>query len=191
MKIQTILKSTFALFLLMLAFTACDKDDPWAGTFTGEEAAFGFGKARTYVINDKDGNPIEVGVTMDAAAFDNFNNMSGDSDASLDYPTEAGKTPFKHQFMSFAPHGHEPVMIYDVPHFDFHFYMTTEAERLAISPFDTVKAALMPSADYFPAACFQAGLVPQMGVHWIIQHHRNSTVRHLPKRLSGVLLTTK
>ena len=91
----------------------------------------------------------------------------GDDEVSLDFPAEAGRTPFKHQFMGFAPHGHEPVMIYGVPHFDLHFYTSTEAERLAITPFDTVKAALMLTPEYFPIPYFAAGLVPQMGVHWI------------------------
>jgi Domain of unknown function (DUF5602) len=167
MKIQTILKSTLFLLTIVVAFSACDKKDPWAGTFTGQESAFGSGKAHTYIVNDDDGNPIEIGIAMDEAAFDNFNNMSGDAEASLDYPEEAGKTPFKHQFMGFAAHGHEPAMIYDVPHFDFHFYTSTQAERQGITPFDTVQAARLPSADYFPPAYFETGLVPTMGVHWI------------------------
>jgi len=167
MSIQTILKSLLLLSVFTIGFSSCKKDDPWAGTFRGEEASFGLGKAHTYITNDERGNPVEIGVVMTEAAFDNFTEISGDDEVSLDYPEEAGKTPFKHQFMGFAAHGHEPVMIYGVPHFDLHFYTSSEAERSAITPFDTVKAALMPSPDYFPAAYFPAGLVPQMGVHWI------------------------
>ena len=152
MKIPSIFKTVFTLLVLSLAFTACDKKSELAGTFVGEEATFGFGKAYTYVINDDDGLPIELGVAVDAAAFDNFNEMSGDTDVSIDFPAAASSTPFKHQYMGYAPHGHEPLMIYGLPHFDLHYYTSTEAERLAISPFDTIKAALLPSADYFPAA---------------------------------------
>lgn len=164
---MTIQKVLAAFFALAIAFSACDKNDPWAGTFVGEEATFGFGKASAYVTNDDDGNPIEIGVVMDEAAFDNFTELSGDAEVSLDYPEQAGKTPFKHQFMGFAAHGHEPVAIYGFPHFDLHFYTSTEAERIAITPFDTVKAAVVPSIDHFPPAYFSAGLVPQMGVHWL------------------------
>lgn len=167
MTIQTTLKTLAAIFVLSLGLAACDKDDPWAGEFRGADTTFGLGKTYTYILNDKDGNPIEIGVAIDEAAFDNFTGMSGDAEVSLDYPEEAGKTPFKHQFMGFAAHGHEPVGIYDVPHYDFHFYTTSIAERSAITPYDTVKAALLPSAEHFPAAYFQTGLVPNMGVHWI------------------------
>lgn len=167
MHIQTTFKTIGILLAVSMGFIACDKNDPWAGEYKGEEATFGMGKAYTYVINDDDGNPVEIGVAMDAAAFNNFTEMSGDAEVSLDYPEEAGRTPFKHQFMGFAAHGHEPLAIYGLAHFDLHFYTSTEAERQAITPFDTVKAALMPGADYFPAAYFPTGLVPQMGVHWI------------------------
>ena len=169
MTIQTTSKSIAAMLLLILGMSACKEDqkDPWAGTFVGEEATFGFGKARAYITNSEDGLPMEIGVVMDEAAFDNFTELSGDTEVSLDYPAEAGKTPFKHQFMGFAAHGHEPVTIYGLPHFDLHFYTSTEAERIAITPFDTIKAALTPAADYFPPAYFSAGLVPQMGVHWL------------------------
>ena len=110
MTIQTILKTLLAIFVLSIGLTACDKDDPWAGTYVGEETSFGFGKAHTYITNDGNGNPIEIGVVMTEAAFDNFTETSGDDEVSLNYPEEAGRTPFKHQFMGFAAHGHEPVM---------------------------------------------------------------------------------
>lgn len=167
MTYNRIFKTLTGIFFLSLGLMACDKNDPWAGTFTGEETAFGFGKARAYIINDNDGDPIEIGVAMDEAAFNNFSEMSGDAEASLDYPEEAGRTPFKHQYMGFASHGHEPTPIYGIPHFDLHYYTSTDAERISITPFDTIKAALMPAPGYFPAAYFPTGLVPQMGVHWI------------------------
>ncbi|MEQ1745999.1 MAG: hypothetical protein ABMA02_11265 [Saprospiraceae bacterium] len=159
---QFIFLFVFASFLA----TSC-KDHPLAGTHVGEEAAFGMGKARTYITNDDNGDPIEVGVVIDEDAFKGFAVASTDSYLSLDYPAAAERTPFKHQFMGYAPHGHEPVMVYDKPHFDLHFYTSTEAERVAIGLFDTVKAKVLPTADYFPAAYFQTGLVPAMGVHWL------------------------
>lgn len=168
MTLKSIFQSIFAMLALAIFAVSCsEKDNPLAGEFKGEEATFGFGKVYTYVINDEDGNPQEIGVAMNDAAFDNFSQMSGDDQVSIDFPKEADQTPFKHQFMGFASHGHEPLMFYGLPHFDLHFYTSTEAERTAIMPFDTVKAALVPGPDYFPTAFFPAGLVPQMGVHWI------------------------
>jgi hypothetical protein len=85
----------------------------------------------------------------------------------------AGLTPFDHLTMNWNPHGHPgpeegPEGLYMVPHFDFHFYMSTEAERLAIPPYevDSSKFKIAPAAGYLPANYmhFAAG-VPQMGSH--------------------------
>lgn len=162
-----IVKTTsLCLISLTLLFQSC-KDDDKSGTFKGEEATFGFGKAYSYIINDEDGNPVEIGISLDNAAFDNLDNTSGDIYLSLDYPKEASKTPFLHQYMGYAPHGHEPVGIYDKEHFDFHFYTTTDAARDAIAPEDTLKGKTFPTADYFPANTIPVGFVPSMGQHWI------------------------
>jgi len=152
---------------LLVASCKDDATDPLAGTYVGEEAAFGSGKARTYVTNDDNGDPVEIGLVIDEASFKGFASLSSDVYLSLDYPKQAERTPFKHQFVGYAPHGHEPVNVYDKPHFDLHFYTTTEAEREAITPFDTVKAQVVPTADFFPPAYFGTGLVPTMGVHWL------------------------
>jgi hypothetical protein len=76
--------------------------------------------------------------------------------------------------------GHEPAGVYDKPHFDFHFYSITQAERDAIDPADTAyatKAGSLPAADFRPAgyvdqatavgAPAQAVAVPHMGLHWL------------------------
>lgn len=162
------MKQLFALLLgATLALAACKKDDPLAGTFTGTSKAFSSGKAWTYVQNDDDGNPVEIGIILDEAGYNSLTG-SGDIGVSLDFPTQASeRTPILHGLFDYAPHGHEPAMVYDVPHFDLHYYFTTSAEREAITPFDTVKAKVVPAADYFPAAYFGTGLVPQMGVHWL------------------------
>ncbi|MFN0217048.1 MAG: hypothetical protein ACKVT2_22550 [Saprospiraceae bacterium] len=167
MTIKMLTRTLLGIFALSLGLFACSEEEQLGGEFRGVETAFGFGKAYTYVINDDNGDPLEIGVALDKNAFDNFTSMSGDEDLSLDFPEAAGNTPFKHQYMAFAGHGHEPMGIYDVPHYDFHFYTSPHSERASISPFDTVKAALLPSADYFPQAYFPTPLVPLMGVHWL------------------------
>ena len=71
------------------------------------------------------------------------------------------------------PHGHAPGDLFGVPHFDVHFYMTTEAERLAIDPSDPLfmkKAANRPSADLMPPNFVpppELDPIPAMGEHWI------------------------
>jgi hypothetical protein len=66
-----------------------------------------------------------------------------------------------------------------VPHFDFHFYTITQAERDAIVPTDPQykeKANKIPSIEFVPpfnAALAPPGMapadvaVPKMGVHWV------------------------
>jgi hypothetical protein len=76
-------------------------------------------------------------------------------------------------------HGHEPEGVYNLPHFDFHFYTTSEAEVDGIVPSDPDFAAdadHLPEGDFVPpfysvlappGASPSAVAVPQMGVHWI------------------------
>jgi hypothetical protein len=86
-------------------------------------------------------------------------------------------TPYEFLELDWNPQGHELPGIYDVPHFDFHFYTITPAERNAIDPADP---QFQQRADRLPAAEFQsqfystltppgapAPAVPRMGVHWI------------------------
>jgi hypothetical protein len=54
--------------------------------------------------------------------------------------------------------------IYTLPHFDFHYYMVTEAEVRGAT--DTAKLNAAPAADYLPANHVSGGAVPQMGNHW-------------------------
>jgi hypothetical protein len=93
---------------------------------------------------------------------------------------EHNPTPYRLVELNWNPAGHEPPGIYDIPHFDFHFYTVTRDTRDAILPSDPTyagKAATLPSADYRPpfyvdnatAAGLPASLVtiPMMGLHWV------------------------
>jgi hypothetical protein len=81
--------------------------------------------------------------------------------------------------VNWNPMGHEPDGVYqDVPHFDFHFYTISKAERDRIVPSDAeyaTKANRVPTGDYVPPFTVQLGppgatpaqvAVPLMGVHW-------------------------
>ncbi|MCK6693515.1 MAG: hypothetical protein L6Q97_15645, partial [Thermoanaerobaculia bacterium] len=138
-----------------------------SGTHLGETVNYQGKALNTYVKTDDDGHPTEAGFTIPETVFNSFDALSSDVSWSLDFPTTDNETPFLHLYAGFNPHGHEPMGIYDKPHFDFHFYTTSEAERLAISPVDTVKGAKPLPAGEVPATYFNAGLVPEMGSHWI------------------------
>lgn len=158
---------TFAAlaFACALIIPACKKDE--SGTYTGETVNYQGNELSTYVSTDEDGHPKEVGFNIPEAAFNSFDALSGDVEWSLDFPSINNETPFLHMYAGYNPHGHEPMGIYDKPHFDFHFYMTNEADRLAISPVDTVAGAKPVPEGEVPATYFNAGLVPAMGSHWI------------------------
>ncbi|MGH7507185.1 MAG: DUF5602 domain-containing protein, partial [Longimicrobiales bacterium] len=84
---------------------------------------------------------------------------------------ERNPTPFRHVLIDWNPGGHEPPGIYDLPHFDFHFYTITDAERRDIDPADPAfadKAARFPAADHTPPGYTAIpGAVPFMGAHWV------------------------
>ncbi len=156
---------TLFTFSGLLLAGAC-KDDK-SGTFLGETVTYQGSTLSTYVTTDEDGHPTEIGFTIPDAAYNSFDALSGDVEWSLDLPTTNNQTPFLHVFAGYAPHGHEPMGIYDKPHFDVHFYETSEAERIAIGPADTTAANKPLPAAEIPATYINTGLVPTMGAHWI------------------------
>jgi hypothetical protein len=156
------------------------------GTFYGPAQNIGNGNVRTYV-NVRGGEPVEIGVAFSETALDNLpgpqhaghNAAASDAHAhadmvaySLELPGEAARTPYRFVELDWNPGGHEPPGIYDLPHFDFHFYTITPAERDAIDPADPL---FQKKTENVPAAGFMAGnyvapmmtAVPRMGLHWI------------------------
>jgi Domain of unknown function (DUF5602) len=167
-------------------------DDPGKTSATyrryGGSAAVGKGRVRSYVLVDKATNaPTEIGVAFDERALEGLPTDGaghhGQTGAVHQYllslPTEQ-TAPFKFVEVNWNPMGHEPDGVYqDVPHFDFHFYTVSKAERDAIVPSNSRYAAEannVPTGDFVPAFALQLGppgakpadvAVPLMGVHWI------------------------
>ena len=157
----------------------------------GASADVGDGRARAYVVTDtKTGAPIEVGVALDERAMDGLpapkahagHQAAPDSHEHLDNHVfllslpGRGAAPFQFVELDWNPGGHEPPGVYDVPHFDFHFWMASRDERAAIVPSDPRYQQL---ADALPAEAQRpphfvvaappgapAPGVPLMGVHW-------------------------
>jgi hypothetical protein len=89
----------------------------------------------------------------------------------LEMPANHG-TPFRHVAVEWNPGGHEPPGVYDVPHFDVHFYLIDVEERMAIDPADPrfgEKAAKLPPAEYLPPGYITPvpDAIPMMGLHWL------------------------
>lgn len=149
-------------------------------TIYGEAVRVGNGTARTYAVQSA-GVPTEVGVALSEGAFTGLPAdhapggiamPDGHHTYPVDLPMPAGYgTPFRFVGMDWHPAGHEPPGIYDRPHFDFHFYTISPAERDAIVPSDAqfeAKGSRYPAAEFRPAGYTPLpGAVPLMGAHWV------------------------
>ena len=170
-------KLFLAVFTVGILFTSCEKsNDAKETVFKGPVKKFQHGKAWTWYQVDNNDKPLRLAIAIDddaMASLDRGHGEAGHSHEnmlSLVFHPKATATPFKHVGLDWNPHGHEPEPIYGLPHFDFHFYMMSEAERLAIPPYnvDSLRFKNFPAPAYLPPTYFNpGGGVPQMGVHWI------------------------
>ncbi|MBC8005702.1 MAG: DUF5602 domain-containing protein [Verrucomicrobia bacterium] len=135
-------------------------------TFFGPSVAVGNGDARAWVSVDKNGDPKAVGINFSEETLEGLPDSL--KQFVLPLPADKGKGFYTHALIDWNPEGHEPPGTYDKPHFDFHFYIITNEERMAIGPNDTVKFANAPDSMYVPSAYLHTpGGVPQMGAHWV------------------------
>ncbi|MEO7368491.1 MAG: DUF5602 domain-containing protein [Gemmatimonadaceae bacterium] len=137
-----------------------------SGTFFGPVTSMADGTVRSYVILDRAGVPTDIGLAITEAA------LTGLPTAKTEYvfalPAEASATAYKHATINWEPVGHGPTA-YLVPHFDFHFYMITNTERLGIVLGDSALAAKMnrqPAAAFVPAGYVVGMAGVAMGMHW-------------------------
>jgi len=67
--------------------------------------------------------------------------------------------------LQWHPSGHEPEHVYDVPHFDVHFYTITEGVRGGIVPGAAAGKVMPAKAILPPGGILAPGFVPGMGMH--------------------------
>src|SRR5574338_327063 len=105
-------------------------DVPGAHRQYGVPTKVGDGMARTYVVLDeKNGRaPLELGIALDDRALSGLPTEPGEFSFTLPLPTHAPE-PYRFAELDWNPQGHEPEGVYSVPHFDFHFYTVSVAER--------------------------------------------------------------
>jgi len=149
--------------------------------FKGPQVALGYGKVRSWLSVDANGLPSEIGIEITPDAF---KNLAMDNSKTLppDHETivvplqvkATQLTPFDHVGINWNPNGHEPPGVFDVPHFDIHFYMISVEEQMAIpawSPETDAEFNNYPPTGYMPADYFTppgpATAEPQMGKHWL------------------------
>jgi hypothetical protein len=171
-------KLILLLIVAGISFTSCKKDDTIKETvFKGAVEPFQHGKAWTWYEEDNNGNPFRLAIAIDDAAMNSLDTShpgpgghSHENEVTLQFHPKVAATPFMHVGLDWNPHGHEPMFIYGKAHFDFHFYMMSEAERMAIPPYelDSMKFKNFPAPAYFPPTYINpGGGVPQMGAHWV------------------------
>jgi hypothetical protein len=116
------------------------------------------------VVNDQ-GKPVSLGITFDRKALSGLPTEAVPPDVLLKFPAQADVHQFKYVVINWNPQGHEPKM-YQMPHFDFHFYMMPNDEREKITGNDSRQFAKLPDPKYLPGDYMLApGGVPKMGAH--------------------------
>jgi len=143
-------------------------------TFEGQAVKIGNGTARTIVRADPNGNLVSIGIILTEKALDGLpaarKNGPPNFAYSLPMPTNGPRTMINHAVVNWEPKGHPPSKVYDVPHFDFHFYLVSRAHQMKVK-FASDAASGDPSQQPPPESLPEGYIVPpgtavpQMGVH--------------------------
>jgi hypothetical protein len=164
-----LLALTGALTLMALTLTRCsDSTADDTRLLVGTKVTVGQGSARVEISVNGSGQPSNLAVVLDELA------MSGLPVAMTEFilpmPTGATGLPFDHITLGWAPTGHPPAGIYDVPHFDIHYYLISMQQRDSITPASSqfaARTAKQPAASSIPLNYLgDPNAVPRMGVHW-------------------------
>ena len=146
-------------------------------TFYGPQVSVGNGKIRSWIKINHDEQPIELGLEITPGALENLPHEEEEGvSPHWDIPVHQkvkDVTPFDHLNVNWNPHGH-PDPFFGAQHFDFHFYMMTESDRMAIPQWSPETDALFnnyPPAGYMPANYTAppgaTATVAAMGKHWL------------------------
>jgi Hypothetical protein TTHB210 len=184
----------FAAAALAVSLSACSStaQASRAGTFYGSELALGNGKVKTYVVTGDDGKPTELGFAVDAASLQGLPEPPHETEAGpplpsqpLYFPDEAKGVAVDHATFDFVPGGHPPPGVFDLPHFDVHFFYLTQEEVEEINPKSAAFAARgmkLPDEKFVPEGFGaipntppEEAVVPGMGQHLV-----DTTVRLVP-----------
>lgn len=145
--------------------------------YEGKAVRIGKGQARTVVRTNAAGQLQSIGVVFTESMLDGLpmpdmapKNAMGDFPYPLPMPSKGPKTVFDHVVINWESMGHPPPKVYDVPHFDFHFYMVSSKEQMHTmfkSEAESGDPAQQPAAELMPAGYIlpPGTAVPQMGVH--------------------------
>ncbi len=174
-----------------------------AGRVLGAESEIGKGTVSTYTEISAQGELRTIGIVFSPGALDGLPTDGSDfhhcfdknQDGAVDRATEClhsfehvlplpdavarrKDVPFKWVLLNWNPHGHMPPGIYDLPHFDVHFFMEPIAKIFALQAgpcgpelmrcdqFEVAKQPV-PSNYIHPDFKDVDGVVPAMGNHLV------------------------
>lgn len=177
--------------------------DETSGWSSGATAHVGNGTVRSYAEFHADGTPRAIGIAFEASALNELPTAHSDGhhcfdknkDGKIDLekeclgahewviplPSDAARRadiPFKWVGLNWNPHGHIPPGVYDLPHFDVHFYIEAIEKVFAIKPgacgpefvrCDQFKIAIKPVPSNFMHPDFKnvEAVAPAMGNHLV------------------------
>ena len=176
------MKKLTAIMLMGVAMyvTACQKENAKKeieNTLYGPQVQVGEGNVRSWLTMGHDQKPVELGIELTPGALEHLpHHGEGEAHPSWTIPFHqvvGVATPFDHLTLNWNPEGHPP-SFFVAPHFDIHFYMTTEAERMGMPAWSPVTDALFnnyPPAGYMPVSYSTppgaVGAEAAMGKHWL------------------------
>lgn len=186
-----------------VAVTGCGAGNEVTNRTLGWSVALGNGTVSSYAEIDASGTPAAIGVLYSADALeglppepsDHHRCFDRDGDGVVENETECLSThevviplpaalanradiPFKWVFLNWNPVGHMPPGVYDVPHFDIHFYIEPIANVFALQDgpcgpefmrCDQYEMAKKPLPPNYMHPDFQDvdAVVPAMGNHLV------------------------
>lgn len=129
----------------------------------GESSAVGDGEATTYAVTE-DEEVTAVGIRLTEGALEDLGDET--VKAHLGFPESVDGTPFEFAGIDWSRGGHEPEGVYNVPHFDIHFYMVPEEEVEEIQHIRNYDTPI--AEDQMPPGYVRTNeVVPEMGEHLI------------------------
>jgi hypothetical protein len=195
--------STLLGIVTATVVAGCGSSGEASDRVVGQSAELGEGTVSTYAELDDRGAPAAIGVVYSAGALEGLPTTPSDQhhcfdrngDGRVEAQTECVAThefviplpdavstrsdvPFKWVLLNWNPMGHIPPGIYDVPHFDVHFYMAPVANVFALKDgpcgpefirCDQHELAKKPLPPNYMNSDFQDvdAVVPAMGNHLI------------------------
>lgn len=144
--------------------------------YEGKAVRIGHGTAHTVVRTDANGNPASISIVFTPGMIDGLPKVAKGADSDFPYllpmPTKGPKTVVDHVVINWESAGHPPPHVYDVPHFDFHFYQVSHEAQMNVAfkdENDSGDPSQQPPAELMPAGYIvpPGTAVSQMGVHAI------------------------